>query len=115
MTTYTPKTRQPQAPALAGALPKDLADALTTAERVLTEHDRVLATLQRTHTLIPELLARRAAVQSDARAAREQRLTVESERLSAVSQRQGAIEALLSQETELTAARDALNVGRQSY
>jgi hypothetical protein len=125
MTTYTPKTRQPQAPALAGALPKDLADALTTAERVLGERDKLHGTLQRTHVRIPELLARKMTVQAelgraeiegkDTSAIREQRLTVESERLSAVAQREGSIGALLSQEPELTAARDTLNTARQPY
>jgi hypothetical protein len=125
MTTYTPKTKPQPAAANTGALPKELNDALAAAERVLGEQDKLHATLQRTHVRIPELLARKMTVQAelgraeiegkDTSAIREQRLTVESERLSAVSQRAGSIEALLSQEPELTAARDALVTAKDQY
>jgi hypothetical protein len=121
--SYTPKLKV-QAPA-DSALPKDLADALTTAERVLAERDKLHGTLQRTHVRIPELLARKMTVQAelgraeiegkDTSAIREQRLTIESERLSAVAQREGSIQALLDQEGSLTAARDTLDVARQPY
>lgn len=125
MTTYTPKTKPQPAAANTGALPKELNDALAAAERVLGEQDKLHATLQRTHVRIPELLARKMTVQAelgraeiegkDTSAIREQRLTVESERLSAVSQREGSITALLAQEPELTAARVAVEQARAPY
>jgi hypothetical protein len=106
-------------------LPRDLAAALTTAERTLSEHDRLRGALSRTHELIPELLARRADAQSklaaaevsgtDAASIRDERLRIESERLSAVARRAGAIEGLLMQEPELRTTRDMLDTARQPY
>ena len=123
--TYTPKTRPQPAAANTGALPKELNDALAAAERVLGERDKVHATLQRTHSRIPELLARKMTVQAElaraevdgkaTAAIHEQRLVIESERLSAVAQREGSIAALLDQESSLTAARDALVTAKDQY
>jgi hypothetical protein len=126
MPTYTPsKSKQPQAPADTRALPPALGAALADAERVLAERDKLHSALVRTHEQIPELLRRRADAQSklaaaevsgtDAASIRDERLRIESERLSAVERRAGAIEGLLMQEPELAAARDTLNTARKAY
>ena len=125
MTTYMPKTRPQPAAANTGALPKELNDALAAAESLLGERDRIYAVLVRTHTLIPELLARRADAQSklaaaevsgtDATSTHDERLRIEAERLTTVSRRQGAIQALLDGETGLTERRDVLVAEKDQY
>jgi hypothetical protein len=106
-------------------LPPALAAALTTAEQVLRDHDRVRTVLERTHTAIPEALARRMNLQAelakaelnggDTKVLREHRLVTESERLSLVSQRQGAVQALLDGETGLTERRGVLVAEKDQY
>jgi hypothetical protein len=123
MTTYTPKTKQ--APADTAALPRDLAAALTTAEEALRDHDRIRSVLTRSHDAIPAALRVRAELQDqlaeaelngkDTKVLRERRLVTESERLSFVGQRQGAIQALLDGETGLTERRDVLVAEKDQY
>jgi hypothetical protein len=106
-------------------LPPALADALTAAEQVLRDHDRVRAVLIRTHDAIPAALRVRAELQDqlaeaelngkDTKVLRERRLVTESERLSFVGQRQGAIQALLDGETGLTERRDVLVAEKDQY
>jgi hypothetical protein len=106
-------------------LPRDLAAALSRAEEALRDHDRVRAVLTRTHDAIPAALRVRAELQDrlaeaelngkDTKLLRERRLVTESERLSFVGQRQGAIQALLDGETGLTERRDALVTAKDQY
>jgi hypothetical protein len=98
---------------------------LTAAEEALRDHDRVRAVLARTHDAIPAALRVRAELQDqlaeaelngkDTKVLRDRRLVTESERLSFVGQRQGAIQALLDGETGLTERRGVLVAEKDQY